>query len=70
MCTRKHASIEDCGLTEHSRNFSNPRDKPIDPRISLVKMESMEAIKAKNKDGLSYSLLFQHGVNLQNPEVI
>jgi hypothetical protein len=32
-------------------------------------MESLEEIRGKNKDGLSYSLIFQHGEKNESPKV-
>mmetsp|Transcript_11733 Transcript_11733/g.17773 ORF Transcript_11733/g.17773 Transcript_11733/m.17773 type:complete len:182 (-) Transcript_11733:146-691(-) len=48
--------------TEYSRNHCDPRDMQPDPRISSLKLPSIEDIRAKNKDGMSYSLIFEHGL--------
>lgn len=54
--------------TEQRSNFQNPINIPEDPRIASVKLESMDDIRAKNKEGLSYALIFDHGNGPQPPE--
>jgi hypothetical protein len=46
--------------TEQRGNFQNPNEIPEDPRIATVKLESMDDIRAKNKEGLPYALIFDH----------
>jgi hypothetical protein len=54
--------------TEQRGKFQNPGNIPEDPRIASVKMESMEDIRAKNKEGLSYALIFDHGAAPESPK--
>lgn len=54
--------------TEQRGNFQNPTNIPEDPRIASVKLESMDDIRAKNKEGLSYSLIFDHGAAPESPK--
>mmetsp|Transcript_24341 Transcript_24341/g.24948 ORF Transcript_24341/g.24948 Transcript_24341/m.24948 type:complete len:186 (+) Transcript_24341:93-650(+) len=53
--------------TEYTANHRDPKTVSLDPRILSIKMESLEEIRGKNKDGLSYNLIFQHGEHKEPP---
>lgn len=46
--------------TEYSTQHCDPRDMVRDSTVPEVKLESVEVLKAKNKEGMPYSLLFEH----------
>lgn len=56
--------------TEHSWNHKDPKTVLLDPKISSIKLESVEELRAKNKEGLTYGLIFQHGERNEPPQVI
>jgi hypothetical protein len=55
-------------VTDQAANHIDPKDMTMDPRTTNLKMMSMAEMKAKNKEGSSYSLLFDHHKALE-PEV-
>ena len=70
------------GYTSYETNFANDYKNPTEQVRSVgvmakkfegsVKYLSKSELKAKNKEGLSYALLFQHGLTGEDisPEVI
>ena len=47
-------------LTDQMANHIDPQDMQAHPSTTQVKMMSIAEMKAKNKEGSSYSLLFDH----------
>ena len=54
--------------TEQRGRFQDPKYVPEDPRMATIKLESVDDIRARNKEGLSYSLIFEHGAAPETPE--
>jgi hypothetical protein len=48
-------------ITDQSANHIDPARMTVNPATMNVKMMSTAELKAKNKEGTSYSLLFDHG---------
>lgn len=48
-------------LTNTAANHIDPKDMVAHPSMTQVKMLSTAELKAKNKEGTSYSMLFDHG---------
>lgn len=47
--------------TETRKNHIDYSHFPPDPRTSKLKIDSAEEIQARNKEGLSYEIVFSHG---------
>jgi hypothetical protein len=47
--------------TTQTANHIDPKDMTSHPSLNNVKLMSVDELKAKNKDGTSYSMLFDHG---------
>lgn len=56
--------------TEYTSNHKDPKTVSIDPKVLSVKLESLDELRAKNKDGLTYGLIFQHGHTDELPQVV
>jgi hypothetical protein len=54
-------SNEGMYTTDQSANHIDPKDMTSHPAGDTVKLMSVDELKAKNKDGTSYSMLFDHG---------
>ena len=52
-------------LTDQMANHIDPKNMVAHPSMTEVKMMSIAEMKAKNKEGSSYSLLFDHGKPLE-----
>ena len=48
-------------VTNTQAHHINPSDMVSHPKLTQVKLMSTAELKAKNKEGTSYSLLFNHG---------
>lgn len=53
--------------TNTMRSYVHPSKQPLPPAMP-VSMPTTQELKAKNKDGMSYSLLFEHGIKDIGPE--
>lgn len=51
-----------------SLSYMDPRDQPPLPSMP-INMPSTQELKAKNKEGMQYSLIFDHGLKEITPEV-
>lgn len=49
-------------------SFKHPNEQPPLPSVPL-NMPTTQELKVKNKDGMSYSMLFEHGLKDIGPEV-
>jgi hypothetical protein len=49
--------------------YRDPKDQPEGPPMPM-NMPSTQELKAKNKEGMSYSLIFDHGLKEITPEVL
>lgn len=55
--------------TEYTSNHRDPKTVSIDPKVLSVKLESLDELRAKNKEGLTYGLIFKHGEQDEPPQV-
>ena len=52
-------------VTDQMANHIDPTTMKVHPKLMQVKMMSTAELKAKNKEGTSYSMLFDHGKALK-----
>jgi hypothetical protein len=60
--------VETHYFTNTGTSYRDPRDQPPLPEMP-VNMPSTQELKAKNKEGMPYSLIFDHGLKEIPPEV-
>jgi hypothetical protein len=57
---KQNRSVETLYRTNTASSFIPPSEQPQSPQPN-AKMPSVHELKSKNKDGMSYALLFEHG---------
>jgi len=56
-------------MSNTNLSYQDPKDQPPLPSMP-VNMPTTQELKAKNKEGMQYSLIFDHGLKEIPPEVI
>lgn len=65
---QKGRTIEKNYNTNTALSFKDPKEQPPLPEMP-INMPTTQELKAKNKEGMSYSLIFDHGLKTITPEV-
>jgi hypothetical protein len=64
----KGRNVEAYYMTNTALAFKDPNEQPPLPAMP-VNMPTTQELKAKNKEGMPYSLIFDHGLKEISPEV-
>ena len=58
-----------CYDTNNSLSYLDPKDQPSPPNLP-INMPTTQELKAKNKEGMPYGLIFDHGMVPVTSEVM
>lgn len=66
--TQQEIPVHKNYMSNTSLSYKDPKDQPPLPSMP-VNMPTTQELKAKNKEGMQYSLIFDHGLKEIPPEV-